>query len=223
MVGKNGTSEKEAIENGAIAKFIEHLAKTRGVTYRQTGREVPINAAGTNYDFELTPDGQSRPKMAVEVFRIFECEGAAEEERRQGYYWSAMQTELEAAGVGPMLVSFPQAAPLRRDAKDLARAHAKVIKDAIDASPGVPKLRVGQFRVVQIPGLKGPALSSSSGGWVDRLGTRPQFARNLAKKNSQLAVVDHERVVLVVNWAHHTEPEDAKHALATIDTSLLTN
>lgn len=225
MAERDNVSEKEAIENAAITRFIEHLKATRGVTYAQSGREVVINDAGTNYDFELTPDQASLPKMAVEIFRLFDSEGAAELERKQGYYWAAMKSELVEAGVGPYLVSVPHdVAPVARDARGLAKAHVQVIKNALNGWRGNAELHVGQFRIVQIPGLHGPVLGTLPyGGWVDPKGSQPQFEKNLAKKNSQLAVVDHERVVLVVNWARLVDPDDAVRVLATMNTSSLTN
>lgn len=224
--GEGGTNEKNAIENAAIAKFIKYLARARGIAYRQTGRDVVINSNGTNYDFDLTPDDQSWPRIAVEVFRIFDSDGAAKEQRRQSYYWNALEAELDAAGVEPVLVSFPRdSAPVERKVREVAKAHAKLIKSALDFSSGESELYVEQFRVTRIPGLDRPVLSTlPSVDYLDAPGVaRPQFAKNLAKKNSQLAVDGRERVVIVVNGALLVDPEDAIHAIATMDTSLLTN
>jgi hypothetical protein len=221
-----GMSEKDAIETKAIDEFIAYLKVSRGATYTVTGREVVVDRArGTNYDFELAPEDGRFPKMAVDVFQLFDSEGAAEQQRKQGYYWAAMKSELVAADLGPCLVSVPHdVAPIAREAKQLAKDHVKVIKNAISMWDGESELLVGMFRVVQIAGLTGPALGTlPHAGWVNPKGSLPQFEKGLAKKNSQLAVDDHERVVVVVNRSMMVDPDDAVRVVATMDTSTLTN
>ena len=224
MASRGRKNESETVEARVVEGFLKFLEESRGVRYRIVGKAVVVGS-GKNYDFELAPEDARLLPVAVEVFRLVDSEEKVEGRRKHGYYWAALKSALARLKVTRVLVSFPMRfGVIPRDAARVAHEHAAKIKDAVDRSPGAEEVKVGHFTVKAAPAFDTAVLSSHEASWVDAAETAAvQFAKNLPKKDGQLAVAGHERVVLVANWTSLVEVEDAIRAVASADTSQLEN
>jgi len=175
------TRETDQVEAAALERFIAFLGRTRGVVYWQSGREVPVNDRGTNYDYELSADTPGVPPLAVEIFRLVESEETVAADKLHARYWVALKEALAAARVAGVVVQIPPRCDfLPRETKRRAKQDAAEIKSALVANPNAAELKTGQFTIRRLPELSFAALGSTThADWVDGVGTATaQLVRN---------------------------------------------
>jgi transcriptional regulator with XRE-family HTH domain len=214
-------------EEDAIDRFLAFLKREKGVVYIPSAVDVVVDEeSGRNFDFELTPMEPSRAPMAVEIFRLVESEAHEQAETHRNRLWAALKEELLALGVRDVVVRTPhRTSVVPRDARKFARELAGRIRSLMAAAPEKKTYDLDEFEVVRFPRLGTVVCSSQSGAMALNPGATvaPLFSKNLHKKDRQLAIGGHDRIVLAVNWAIFVGRDDALQALATMDLSSLQN
>ena len=214
---------KEQWEEDAIFRFISFLQIKENQSYGITDRNVKVEN-GQNFDYEITDSNNN--KKAVELFRMVESEkGLA-----QGRAWSNVIEELKKEIGKRKLAGYLVYTPTRFQYKKnelsvFAIKQADVIETAIKENEGQKEFKFQGFEFHKIEDLDHLSFSAHSGvRSIDSSGTAlASFNRLLPTKNGQLQTNQHERILLVLNWAWFVAPSDAIKALTKIDLNLLGN
>lgn len=215
---------KEQWEEEAIERFRIYLSQSRGVTYGVTGQDVVVNdETKENFDYQL--QNEEGEKAAVEIFRMVE-DG---EDLARGRVWhkvtDLIKEEIEKRGLKGYLVYTPQFFVKKSEMKTYAVARADIIEKAIKDNPNTTEFEYEGFKFHEIKGLETLSLSYSDGARsVDSRGTATHsFLTKLPKKNKQINVMDHERILVVVNWAFFVNAHATIRALSSFDFSKFEN
>ncbi len=214
---------KEQWEEEAIERFRNFLGRERTLTYAITGRDVVVNpSTGENFDYQLqTQDGT---KVAVEIFRLVE----SGEDLAKWKIWRSvidhLKNELLSRGIKGYFISTPEFAVKKRDIAAYSLQLAGEIEKAVK-STAEEKFEYAGFSFSKMKDTSTVVFSTGTAGRsIDPRGTAAsKFGEKLPKKNQQVAVLDHERILLVVNWAIIVDGEDAIRALSGFDFSKLQN
>lgn len=209
---------KEQWEEESIERFREYLSQTRKFTYGVTDRDVIVNkTTGENFDYQL--QNESGEKIAVEVFRLVENG----EDLARSRVWHTMagfiKDEIKKRDLKGYLVYTPQFFVKKSEMKTLAVKQAEIIEAGIKNNPAEKKFKYEGYDFHKIDSLETISLSYSEGARsIDSRGTATSgFAGKLPKKNKQVDVAGHERMLLVVNWAFFVDSRDAIRALSSFD------
>lgn len=209
---------KDQQEEEAIERFREYLSRTRAFTYGVTDRDVIVNEeTKENFDYQL--QNENGEKVAVEIFRLVENG----EDLARSRVWHDMagliKDETEKKGLKGYLVYTPNFLVSKSKRKAFAAKQAKIIEEGIKSNQTEEKFSYEGYEFHKIPSLESISFSFSDGARsVDSRGTATSsFANKLPKKNKQVGVADHERMLLVVNWAFFVGSHDAIRALSSFD------
>ncbi len=209
---------KEQWEEESIERFREYLSQTRKFTYGVTDRDVIVNkTTGENFDYQL--QNESGEKIAVEVFRLVENG----EDLARSRVWHTMagfiKEETKKRNLKGYLVYTPQFFVKKSEMKTLAVKQAEIIEAGIKNNPAEKKFKYEGYDFHKIDSLETISLSYSEGARsIDSRGTATSgFAGKLPKKNKQVDVAGHERMLLVINWAFFVDSRDAIRALSSFD------
>ncbi|MFA5793353.1 MAG: hypothetical protein WC897_05860 [Candidatus Gracilibacteria bacterium] len=215
---------KEQWEEEAIERFRNFLGQERATTYAVTGRDVVVNpATNENFDYQLqTQDGA---KTAVEIFRLIESGEELARQKVFGSFIQELKKELLTRGVKGYLISTPEFVMKKRDISAHSTRLADEIEQAVKSNSEAEKFEYAGFEFSKIKDLETVVFSYHSGARsIDPRGTAATvFAGKLPKKNQQVAVSDHERILLVVSWAMFVDGADAIRALSGFDFSEFQN
>src|SRR5438445_1859132 len=185
---------KDKFEEDAIARLIGHLNATRGVAFEVTGRDVPV-PSGENFDYRVESAG-AQP-LAVEIYRLAEGEELAALAMWQKVI-DSLKKELEGRSLSGYIISAPQQFTLRKaEMVTVAKGLADEIVAAIQAHPDEAKFTQGRWTIHRADGVTGIAfMGAGEARAVDPTGTAAKaFTAKLQKKNSQLSLADHERLL----------------------------
>jgi len=215
---------KEQWEEEAVERFIQHLSDSRSQTYGITGRDVVVNLlTGENFDYQL--QDERGEKLAVELFRMVENG----DELAQSRVWHTMagyiREEIQKKGLKGYLVYTPQFFVKKAEMKTLAIQQGDIIEQGIAAHNGEKEFTHGGYEFHRIESLETISLSYSRGARsVDSRGTATSsFAGKLPKKNRQVDIENHERIIVVVNWAYFVDATAAIRSLSSFDFSQFAN
>lgn len=209
---------KDQWEEEAIERFRAYLSSARQFTYGITDRDVVVNpATGENFDYQL--QNEKGEKIAVELFRMVENGEDLAESRVWHQVSSFLKQAIEKKGLKGYLVYTPQFFVKKSEMKVYAEKMAEVIEKGIKDNPTVEKFEHENFKFNKIKSLETISLSYSKGARsIDSRGTATNsFVYKLPKKNKQVDIEDHERVLVVVNWAVFVDPHSAIRALSSFD------
>lgn len=216
---------KEQWEEDAIARFQDFLKNNIETVYAITGRDVVVNpVTGGNFDYQLQT--QTGDKMAVEIFRLVNSEEELAQQRTWNNVVEHLKKELLNRGVKGYLISTPEIFKVRKgEVKTYSVGLADKLEKIIKANTGVKRFKDENFEFSKIKDYPSVVFSQSSGAKnIDTKGTvKEKFAENLPKKNNQVSVQNHERVLFVVSWAFFVEGEDAIQVLSGFDFSEFEN
>lgn len=215
---------KEQWEEETIERFRAYLSQSRNSTYGVTGQDVVVNdETKENFDYQL--QNEKGEKVAVEIFRMVENGEDLARSRVWHKVTGLIKEEIEKRGLKGYLVYTPQFFVKKSEMKTYANLMAGVIEKAIKDNPGAEKFEQEGFKFHEIKGLETLSLSYSDGARsVDSRGTATQsFLTKLPKKNKQVNVTDHERVLVVVNWAFFVDAHATIRALSSFDFSQFEN
>ena len=218
------SNTKEQWEEEAIERFRNFLGQERATTYAVIGRDVVVNpATNENFDYQLqTQDGA---KVAVELFRLIESGEELARQKVFGSFIQELKRELLTRGVKGYLISTPEFVIRKNDISAHSTRLAGEIEHAVKNNGGAEKFEYTGFEFSKIKDLDTVVFSYHSGARsIDPRGTAATvFAGKLPKKNQQVAVSDHERILLVVSWAMFVDGADAIRALSGFDFSEFQN
>ncbi len=217
-------SNKEQWEEEAIERFRNFLGQERAITYAVTDRDVVVNpATNENFDYQLqTQDGA---KIAVELFRLIESGEELARQKVFGSFIQELKKELLTRGVKGYLISTPEFVVKKRDIPVHSTRLAGEIEQAVKNNSEIEKFEYAGFELSKIKDLDTVVFSHHSGvRSIDPRGTAATvFASKLPKKNRQVAVSDHEKILLVVSWAMFVDGADTIRALSGFDFSKFQN
>ena len=209
---------KEQWEEEAIERFRAYLSNARQFTYGITNRDVVVNpTTGENFDYQL--QNENGEKIAVEIFRMVENGTDLAKNRVWHQVTNFLRDILKKKGLKGYLVYTPQFFVKKSEMKIYAEKMAEVIEDGIKNNPTASKFTHEGFNFHKIVSLENISLSYSEGvRSIDSRGTATHsFVDKLPKKNKQVNIADHERVLVVVNWAFFVDPHSAIRALSSFD------
>ncbi|MCX6788932.1 MAG: hypothetical protein NTZ36_03595 [Candidatus Jorgensenbacteria bacterium] len=215
---------KEQWEEEAIERFRTYLSQTRSFTYGVTDRDVVVNKqTGENFDYQL--QNENGEKVAVEVFRLVENGEDLAKSRVWHSVVGFLRDAVKKKNLKGYLVYTPQFFVKKSEMKTYAEKMADVIEQGIKDNAGKEKFSHEGFQFHKIKSLDTISLSYSEGARsVDSRGTATNsFASKLPKKNKQVNVLDHERVIVVVNWAFFVDADSAIRALSSFDFEQFSN
>lgn len=204
---------KDKFEEDAIARLIAHLNATRGGAFEITGRDVPV-LSGENFDYRIASAG-AQP-LAVEIYRLAEGEELAALAMWQKVI-DSLKKELEGRNLSGYIVSASQQFTLRKaEFATVVKELAEEIVGAIKAHPDEAKFKQGRWTIHKADGVTGIGfIGAGEARPVDPTGTAGKaFTAKLQKKNSQLSVAGHERILVVVNWVMFVDGDDVLRVLS---------
>jgi hypothetical protein len=210
---------KDQWEEESIERFREFLSRERGVTFGISGRDVVVDpATNENFDYQLTSNTGNQ--IAVEIFRLVESGDDLAGDKVWSQVVALLKEELIRAGVTGYVIALPRkiGIPLR-EVKTYAEKAATTITAAIRNNIGAENFTTGGITFRRIEQYE--SVSFSWGGearYVNPHGTAEGiFQKKLDKKNKQLGVSNHERILLVTNWTFFIDAPDIIRALSAID------
>lgn len=216
---------KEQWEEEAIERFRNFLGQERTTTYAVTDRDVVVNPA-TNENFDYQLQNQDGGKVAVELFRLIEDGKQLGRQKVFGDFLAELKKDLLSRGVKGYFISTPEFLVKKSQISAHSARIAEEIEKAIKDNDDADKFEHNGFEFVRIKDFNTVSFSYHWGGVrsIDSRGTAATvFATKLPKKNKQVDVSDHERILLVVSWAFFVEGADAIRALSGFDFSQYQN
>ena len=210
---------KDQWEEESIERFREFLSRERGVTFGVSGRDVVVDpTTNENFDYQLTSNTGNQ--IAVEIFRLVESGDDLASDKVWSQVVALLKEELIRTGVTGYVIALPRkiGIPLR-EVKTYAEKAATTITAAIRNNIEAEKFTTGGITFRRIEQYE--TVSFSWGGearYVNPHGTAGGiFQKKLDKKNKQLGVSNHERILLVTNWTFFIDAPDIIRALSAID------
>lgn len=214
------TKAKDPSEESAIERFRDFLGKQRNTVYAVTDRDVEVNpATRENFDYRL--QNQEGAKVAVELFRLIEDGKELGRQKVFSTFVEGLKKELLSRGVKGYLISTPEILINKRDISAYTTRIAGELEQAVKTNSEAKKFEHATFELTKINDFDTVAFSyHTDARSVDPRGTAASiFASKLPKKNKQVAVADHERIILVVNWTAYIDGDDVIRALSGFDFS----
>lgn len=215
----------EQWEEEAVERFRSYLSETRKNTYGITAREVIVNdLTKENFDYQL--QNEAGLKIAAELFRLVEDGKALARSRVWHTMAGYIKEEIVKRGLKGYLVYTPQFFVKKSEMKTVAAQCASIIEQGIKKNPLEKKFTHADYEFHKVDSFDTISLSFSDGGArsVDSRGTATKsFTEKLPKKNNQVSIADHERVIVVVNWSFFVGHRDAIRALSSFDFDELQN
>jgi hypothetical protein len=209
---------KEQWEEETIERFREFLTLERGATFAISGRDMVVDpVTGENFDYQLTSG--SGEKIAVEIFRLVERGSDLARQKVWSQVVDLLKQELTSQGIRGYRIALPETHIPLREVGSYARQAATKIVAALEGNPEASKFTASGMTFHRIEEYE--SVSFSWGGEarsVNPHGTAESVFRDkLPKKNKQVGVSDHERIVLVTNWAVIVGERDVTRALSRIE------
>ncbi len=215
---------KEQSEEEAIERFRSFLGQERDTVLAITRRDVEVNpVTHENFDYQL--QSQDGTKIAVELFRLIESGEDLARQKVFGSFIQELKQELLNRGLRGYLISTPEFVIKKREISAHSSRLAGEIEEAARNSGEAEKFEHAGFELKRISDLDTIIFSYHSGARsIDPRGTvATVFSSKLPKKNQQVAISDHERILLVVSWAMFVDGADAIRVLSGFDYSQLQN
>jgi len=190
---------KQAWETAALQRFVNAIPGGSWVVCREN---VVVDATtGRNFDYEL---GDGHKKVALEILRFVPDGDGLGRWRATTEILELLRRDLTERGIRDVFVRIlllPLVPKVKRP--PYVKSVADRIEHALTGTPYRKEITVDRFHLVRIPGLKEPYVSAEK---------QPRFFNpvsmalgvlkdKLPKKNAQLAIGSHVRIVFIVNGA----------------------
>lgn len=217
-------NKKDQWEEEAKDHFIGDLkAQGRGDWIVSDSDVVVDTETNRNFDYQL----RSGPDfIALEIFRLVE----KPEEIVRSKSWSTIANgiaaELRKRGVKGYTIHTPHVFDVPRlKIPGFVSKAADLLETAIKDNPKTDPTTVAGFEIKRIDDFPDVSLfTTGPGGAINPTGIAHDFiAEKLPTKNKQLNIANHERVVLIVNWAVLVGRSDMIEACSLIDFSQFGN
>jgi hypothetical protein len=210
--------KKAQWEEDAKDHFIADLkAQGRG-DWTVSDSDVVVDAqTNRNFDYQLQCGADF---IALEIFRLVE----KPEEIIRSKSWStianAIAVELRVRGIKGYTIHSPHTFDVPRlKIPGFVSKTADRLEVALKQNPQTDPITVDGFEIKRIDDFPDVSLfTTGPGGAINPTGIAHDFiAEKLPTKNKQLNIANHERVVLVVNWAVLVDRSNMIEACGLID------
>jgi hypothetical protein len=217
-------NKKDQWEEEAKDHFIGDLkAGGRGDWVVSDTDVIVDKQTNRNFDYQL----QCGPDfIALEIFRLVETR----EEIIRSKSWStianAIAAELRKRGVKGYTIDTPHTFNVPRlKIPGFVSKTADRLEAALKQNPQTDPIAVDGFEITRVDDFPDVSLfTTGPGGAINPTGIAHDFiARKLPTKNKQLNIANHERVVLIVNWAVLVDRSNMIEACGLIDFSQFGN
>src|SRR5580700_904502 len=194
--------KKDQWEEEAKDHFIADLkAQGRGDWIVSDSDVVVDKQTNRNFDYQLQSGTEF---IALEIFRLVE----KREEIIRSKSWStianSIAAELRTRGIKGYTIHTPHVFDVPRlKIPGFVSKTADRLEAALKQSPQTDPITVDGFEIKRIDDFPDVSLfTTGPGGAINPTGIAHDFiADKLPTKNKQLNITNHERVVLIVNWA----------------------
>jgi len=176
-----------------------------------------------NFDYELQIGNKL---IALELFRLVDDK----EEIKRSKLWTEITNkvvgELRNRGVQGYTIQTPYAFDVER--KDIDKFIAQIaekLEKAIKQNAQADLVQESGFDAKRIEGFPSVSLFAiGPGGAINPTGDAFRFMeRKLPKKNQQLSIANHERIILIINWRPLVDSGNMIQACTQIDFSTFPN
>jgi hypothetical protein len=216
--------KKDQWEEEAKDHFIADLkAQGRGDWIVSDSDVVVDKQTNRNFDYQLQSGTEF---IALEIFRLVENR----EEIIRSKSWStianSIAAELRTRGIKGYTIHTPHAFDVPRlKIPGFVSKTADRLEVALKQNPQIDPITVDGFEIKRIDDFPDVSLfTTGPGGAVNPTGIAHNFiAEKLPTKNEQLDIANHERIVLIVNWAHLVDRSNMVEACSLTDFSQFKN
>jgi hypothetical protein len=216
--------KKDQWEEEAKDHFISALKDMDQGDWAVSDCDVVVDQqTNRNFDYQLQCGTEF---IALEIFRLVE----SPEEIKRGKSWSTIANgivaELRKRGVKGYTIHTPHTFNVPRlKIPSFVSNAADLLHAAIDQNPQTDSIEVDGFEIKRIDDFPDVSLfTTGPGGAVNPTGTAYDFIiEKLPTKNKQLAIANHERIVLIVNWEPIVGQSDMIEACSLVDFSQFNN
>jgi hypothetical protein len=216
--------KKDQWEEEAKDHFVADLkAKGQGDWVVADSDVVVDKQTNRNFDYQLQSGTEF---IALEIFRLVETP----EEIIRSKSWSSIANsiaaELRSRGIKGYTIHTPHNFDVPRlKIPAFVLKTADRLEAALKQSPQTDPITVDGFEIKRIDDFPDVSLfTTGPGGAINPTGIAHDFiAYKLPTKNKQLNIANHERVVLIVNWAVLVDRSNMIEACSLIDFSQFGN
>lgn len=208
---------KQQWEAEAKDRFLTYLQREHREQWRVLDEDVVVDAAsGRNFDYQL---GSDERRIALEIFRLVEDQHDLARQKVWGEVVQLLKQELTSRGIKDYLIRTPSFRVAKVQREQLAKDLADQLEQAIKDNAGAQEFKVDGFTLARIEGLGTVSFSTfGKAGAVNPPGIAlAALEEKLPDKNEQLSIADHERVILIINWAFIVGVDGVTEACSRID------
>jgi hypothetical protein len=217
-------NKKDQWEEEAKDHFIAELkAQGRGDWIVSDSDVVVDKETNRNFDYQLQSGNEF---IALEIFRLVETRDEIIRSKSWSAIANSIAAELRSRGIKGYTIHTPDAFDVPRlKIPGFVSKTADRLEDALKQNPQIDPITVDGFEIKRIDDFPDVSLfATGPGGAVNPTGIAHDFiARKLPTKNKQLDITNHERIVLIVNWAMLVDHSNMIEACSLIDFSQFEN
>jgi hypothetical protein len=214
---------KQQWEEQAKDRFIAALKASGRGDWTVSDRDVVVDAAtNRNFDYQLS---SADSHIALEVFRLVENEEELANEKLWSTVANQIAAELRKRGIKGYTILTPRFDVSRNKIPAFVQTTADQLALAITQNPEQDIIKVDGFEIKRLADFADVSLYDiGPGGAVNPSGTAyAALSRKLPKKNTQLEIAGHERIIFIVNWAYIVALPDMIEACSQLDFSQFQN
>src|ERR1039458_140883 len=193
---------KKQWEVDAKDRVFGFLRERQGQDYMATGEDVVTNLlTGRDYDYELTPNAQGHPIIALEIFRIVGDEQDLGHHRAWNDVALRLKTELKTRWIVGYLIRTPHFNVPKSRRKQFASETADRLAAAIVNHPDQEEFNSDGYAFYKLPGNPDVRFSYIGGvRQIDPFGSVSEALDELLPtKNEQLNTQGRLRTLLILN------------------------
>jgi hypothetical protein len=216
--------KKDQWEEDAKDHFIAELkAQGRGDWTVSNTDVVVDKQTNHNFDYQLQC---GTDLIALEIFRLVETRDEIIRSKSWSTIANSIAAELRRRDIKGYTIHAPQAfnVPRLKIAAFVSKTTDR-LQAAIKQNPETDPIQVDGFGIKRIEDFPDVSLfTTGPGGAVNPTGLAHDFiAVKLPTKNKQLDITNHERIILIVNWALLVDQSNMVEACSLIDFSQFEN
>lgn len=215
---------KQQWEEHAKDHFIADLkAQGRG-DWIVSGEDIVVDKqSGINFDYQLQ---HGTDFIALEIFRLVETRDEIIRQRSWSTIANSIASELRKRGIKGYTIHSPYVFDVSRlKIPAFVSGTTDRIEAALKQHPPTDPITVDGFEIKRIEDFQDVSLfATGPGGAVNPTGSALHFiTAKLPRKNQQLDIANHERIVLIVNWVVMVDRSNMVEACSLIDFSQFEN
>lgn len=209
---------KDKYEEDAKDHFIDELARLGRGEWTVTATDVEVDAVThINFDYQLHSEGIS---IALEIFRLVESKEEIERSKSWSLISNKLAQELVNRGVTGYTIRTPYAFDVpNNEVERFVGKIADKLQKAIEANPRSQSIHESGFEASWIEDFHSVSCYGiGPGGAVNPTADAFNFIeRMLPKKNKQLNIANHERIIVMVNGLPLVGHDNVIEACGQID------